>query len=58
MKNANFDLMKFDPLIIPSFFGALIFRHSFLSGGELLELRLLEKTARHVFIIARHRSSS
>jgi hypothetical protein len=27
------------------------------SGGELLELRLLEKTARHFFIIARHRSS-
>ena len=26
--------------------------------GELLELRLLEKSARHDFIIARHRSSS
>jgi hypothetical protein len=26
--------------------------------GELLELRLLEKSARHNFIIARHRSSN
>jgi hypothetical protein len=30
----------------------------YLSGGELLELRLLEKTARHFFIIARHRSTT
>ena len=31
----------------------------FLMGhGELLELRLLEKSARHDFIIARHRSSN
>ena len=29
-----------------------------LGHGELLELRLLEKSARHDFIIARHRSSS
>ena len=33
--------------------------HIHLPGhGELLELRLLEKSARHDFIIARHRSSS
>jgi hypothetical protein len=30
----------------------------FLGHGELLELRLLEKSARHNFIIARHRSSN
>jgi hypothetical protein len=30
---------------------------SFLGHGELLELRLLEKSARHDFIIARHHSS-
>ncbi len=29
-----------------------------LGHGELLELRLLEKSARHVFIIARQRSSN
>ncbi len=29
-----------------------------LGHGELLELRLLEKSARHDFIIARHHSSS
>jgi hypothetical protein len=29
-----------------------------LGHGELLELRLLEKSARHDFIIARHRSSN
>jgi hypothetical protein len=29
-----------------------------MGHGELLELRLLEKSARHDFIIARHRSSS
>jgi hypothetical protein len=28
-----------------------------LGHGELLELRLLEKSARHDFIIARHHSS-
>jgi hypothetical protein len=29
-----------------------------LLGGELLELRLLKKSARHNFIIARHHSSN
>ena len=29
-----------------------------MGHGELLELRLLEKSARHDFIIARHRSSN
>jgi hypothetical protein len=29
-----------------------------LGHGELLELRLLEKSARHDFIIARHHSSN
>ncbi len=30
----------------------------FSGHGELLELRLLEKSARHDFIIARHHSSN
>ncbi len=34
------------------------FCSNYTGHGELLELRLLEKSARHVFIIARQRSSN
>ncbi len=36
----------------------LIYNVGKAGHGELLELRLLEKSARHNFIIARHRSSN
>ncbi len=60
----NFFTILLFTLVFPYFFktekinwGSDDGQTSSLGHGELLELRLLEKSARHNFIIARHHSS-
>jgi hypothetical protein len=58
------EIRSSDPLSLSIFCGMhqkviISFRENYKKGhGELLELRLLEKSARHDFIIARHHSSN